>query len=180
MKTGLGYRGRMRGDLAAAGQEIDLTHQAITEWREQEHDIDGGHTDVTAETLAVDGATEFGGPWTMPTDAVITPAQITANQNDYRPRFLEQAIILRLATDASRNLTGLHRSLDTGLDALRWLWITNVGGFDLVLVHSSASSLARNRFACASSANVTIPTSGSVCLWYDTFSANWRVMAKSF
>jgi hypothetical protein len=176
MKVGLGYRGRMRGDLGPAGQEIDLTHQALTAWREGEHDIDGGHTDVTADTVVVDGATQFGGPWTMPTSAVLTPSQILANQNDYRPRFLETAIVLRLATDASRTLTGLHRSLASGLDANRWLLIVNVGGFDLVLAHSSASSQARNRFACPGSVDFTLNTSDSVWLWYDLASANWRVI----
>jgi hypothetical protein len=171
----LKFRGRLRGDLAAAGQEIDLQEQEYAKWRDSQHSIDGQHTDVTADTLVV-GATQFGGPWTMPTSAVLTPSQITATQNDYRPRFLETAIVLRLATDASRTLTGLHRSLASGLDANRWLVIVNVGGFDLVLAHSSASSQARNRFACPGSVDFTLNTSDSVWLWYDLASANWRVI----
>jgi hypothetical protein len=179
MKTGLGFRNRLRGDLGPVGQEIDLTHQALAEWREGEHDIDGAHTDITADTIDVDGATQFGGPWTMPTGAVITPPQITADQNDYRPRFLEQALWLRLSTDASRTLTGLHRSLESGLDAFRWLCIANVGNFDIVLSHSDSASISRNRFACPGSADLTVQTGECVWLWYDTSSANWRVVAGS-
>ena len=179
MKVGLGYRGRMRGDLGPAGQEIDLTHQALTAWREGEHNIDGGHTNVTAETLAVDGATEFGGPWTKPQAAVITPPQITADQNDYRPRFLETAIWLRLSTDASRTITGIHRSLESGLDAFRWLCIANIGNFDIVLSHNDVLSQSRNRFGCPGGVDLTIQTSECVWLWYDNNSANWRVVAGS-
>jgi len=179
MKVGLGYRGRMRGDLGPAGQEIDLTHQALTAWREGEHNIDGGHTDVTADTLIVDGATEFGGPWTKPEAAVVTPPDITADQNDYRPRFLETAIWLRLTTDASRTITGIHRSLETGLDAFRWLCIANVGNFDIVLSHNDVLSQSRNRFGCPGGVDLTIQTSECVWLWYDNSSANWRVVAGS-
>jgi hypothetical protein len=37
----------------------------------------------------------------------ISPAQITANQNDYNPTSLSTSSVLRLNTDASRNITGL-------------------------------------------------------------------------
>lgn len=101
---------------------------------------------------------------------VLSPAQITADQNDYAPTGHGTVRTLRLNTDASRNLTGL-----AGGSAGRCLRIVNNGVNNLVLVHNSGSSTAGNRFLCPNAANVTIPQGGSVALWYDGSSAAWRV-----
>lgn len=100
--------------------------------------------------------------------ANLTPAQITANTDDYAPTGHATALRFRLSTDASRNLTGLQGGTD-GREVL----IANVGAFDLVLVHD-ATSTAANRFFLPNSANLTLNPNDSVRLWYDITSARWR------
>lgn len=100
--------------------------------------------------------------------ADITPAQITANTNDYAPTGLSTANTLRLSTDASRDLTGL-----TGGSDGRLMIVHNVGSNALVLKNESASSTAANRFALGG-ADVTLAANQSVTLQYDATSSRWR------
>ncbi len=102
----------------------------------------------------------------------ITPAQITAQQDNYNPTGLSTASTLRLATDASRSITGLAGGADG-----RVLIIHNIGGFNLALVDESGSSTFANRFAL--SANLTIPPDNSVALQYDGTTLRWRVLSSS-
>lgn len=101
-----------------------------------------------------------------------TPAQITSNQNDYTPAALATSRILRLSTDASRNITGLG----AGTDGQR-LTLLNVGAFDIVLTHNDAASTAANRFRCPGAASFTIRRDGGVELVYEETSDRWRVVA---
>lgn len=100
----------------------------------------------------------------------ISPTQITANQNDYNPTGLSTASVLRLTTDASRDITGLTGGADG-----RLIVITNVGSFAMVLKDESGSSTAANRFALA--ADITLATDQSVVLQYDSTSSRWRAVA---
>lgn len=104
-------------------------------------------------------------------NAVLTPAQITANQNDYAPTNHATAYHFRLSTDASRTITSMAGGVD-GLERL----ITNVGAQDLVLEHASASGTAANRLLCPGSVNVTLNPNDSVRLRYDGTSSRWRVL----
>lgn len=100
----------------------------------------------------------------------LSPAQITANQDNYAPTDHATTYRFRLSTDASRNLTGLQ-----GGASGREVVIANVGSFDLVLVHD-ATSTAANRFLCPNSANLTLNPNDSVRCWYDATSSRWRVI----
>lgn len=97
---------------------------------------------------------------------IVSPAQITASQNDYNPHD-SSTRVLRLTTDASRNVTGLAGGIPG-----RVLTIFNVGSNDLVLTNEDAASSAANRFAIGS--DLTLPASGSVSLWYDGTDSRWR------
>jgi len=101
--------------------------------------------------------------------ADISPAQITANQNDYNPTDLATANTLRLSTDASRDLTGLQGGADG-----RLMIVHNVGSNPLVLKNESASSTAANRFYLGG-ADVTLAANQSVTLQYDSTSSRWRL-----
>lgn len=106
-------------------------------------------------------------------NSVLTPAQITANTNDYAPATVAgqtflQSNVLRLSTDASRNVTGL-----TGGAAGRELRLCNVGSFPIVFTREDAASTAANRFAF--DADLTIQPNQSVYLWYDATSSRWRL-----
>jgi hypothetical protein len=100
----------------------------------------------------------------------ITPAAISADQNDYNPTDLATASTLRLAaTGAARTLTGLAGGTDG-----RILLVHNVGSLDLTLADDSASSTAANRFAL--NAAVTLKADQSTLLQYDSTSSRWRVI----
>ena len=100
--------------------------------------------------------------------SILTPPQITGNTDNYNPVGLTTCNVLRLSTDASRNLTGL-----VAFPAL--ILLSNVGAQDLVLVHD-ATSTAANRFYCPGSANFTLSANDSVFIWYDIVSSRWRVL----
>ena len=99
----------------------------------------------------------------------ISPAQITGNQDNYNPTGLATAEVLRLSTDASRNITGLAGGSDG-----RAIILHNVGAFNIVLPHDVTSTVA-NRFYCANSMNATVVPNGTVILVYDAISNRWRV-----
>lgn len=101
-----------------------------------------------------------------------TPAQIVANTNDYAPAGMSTASFLRLSTDASRNITGL-----TGGAAGRFIWIINVGSFNIVLKDESASSTAANRFSL--DGDVTLAPEGSLGLWYDGTTTRWQALSSA-
>jgi hypothetical protein len=96
---------------------------------------------------------------------VTTPAQFTANQNDFA---IGNVTVLRASTDASRDLTGIAGGV-TG----RFLLIINVGAQPLVIVND-ATSTAANRFLLASGTNTTISAGGAALFWYDGTSSRWR------
>lgn len=102
----------------------------------------------------------------------ISPAQITSNQNDYNPTGLSTASVLRLNTDASRNITGLQGGADG-----RIVVIVNVGSFNIVLKDADSGSSAANRFALSS--DITLAPDDGVILQYDSTSTVWRCIGKS-
>lgn len=102
----------------------------------------------------------------------ISPAQITSNQNDYAPSGFASASVLRLSTDAPRNLTGL-----AGGEAGRLVFVQNVGSSSAVLKNENTSSAAANRFALG--ADVTLASSQGVPLVYDGVASRWRSAASA-
>jgi hypothetical protein len=102
---------------------------------------------------------------------VLSPAQITSNQNDYNPSGLSTAGVLRLTSDASRNITGL-----AGGQAGRCFLIHNVGAQNIVLQDENASSAVGNRFALT--ADITLSADDCCLLQHDSVSSRWRAIAK--
>jgi hypothetical protein len=102
---------------------------------------------------------------------IISPAQITASQNDYNPTDLANANILRLDTDGgSYNITGLEA---TGVNDGRLITLVNVDSVGiLTLTSEDAASSAANRFSF--NANKVINIGEAVTLWYDGTSSRWR------
>jgi hypothetical protein len=107
--------------------------------------------------------------------AISRPAQITSDQNNYATAGLS---ILALTTDASRTITGFANGGQDG----KLLIILNVGSFNIVLAHQSASSTAGNRIITNNAGtNITILPNESVTLIKDFGGVNrWRVISKSF
>ena len=107
--------------------------------------------------------------FTLPGD--ISPSQITSNQNNYNPTDLNKASVLRLDTDASRNLTGLQGGWDG-----RTIVIHNVGSNDLVLTDEDSNSTAANRFSLAG--DLTLSADQSAIIQYDATSSRWRSLTS--
>lgn len=129
---------------------------------------DTGMFKAAAGVVSFEGASSAGGTSrATPT----TPAQITANQNDYNPG--GRSKFLRLSTDAARTVTGLTMPSTqvTGEEHV----IINVGSQNLILANESASSTAANRFTNTTGADLTLSANQMAFLWYDGTSSRWRV-----
>ena len=101
---------------------------------------------------------------------VVSPPQITANQNDYNPTGVAAASVLQLSSDASRTVTGLAGGAEGRLVSL-----INIGGQPIVLADESTSSSAANRFALG--AGLTVAAKQAAMLRYDGTAARWRLIA---
>jgi hypothetical protein len=95
-----------------------------------------------------------------------TLSQFTANQNDLA---LGTGGIIRISSDAARDITGFAGG--TSGDARL---LVNVGSFAITLRHQSTSSAAANRIIGVSSADVQVPSQGSVVVFYDGTDSRWR------
>lgn len=115
--------------------------------------------------LNVGGAAYFKGD--------LSPAQITANQNDYNPTSLSTAVALRLTSDAARTITGLQGGADG-----RLLLIHNVGSYAITLADESSSSTAANRFALDGDA--VLVAGESALIVYDATTSRWRSLLQGF
>jgi hypothetical protein len=100
----------------------------------------------------------------------ISPSQITSDQNDYNPAGLSASSVLRLSTDASRNITGLSGGGDGRIVA-----IINAGTNNIVIKDASTSSSAANRFALG--VDITLTAKQSAVLWYDATDSRWKLLA---
>lgn len=105
----------------------------------------------------------------------VTPATITASQNNYNPG--SSAYILRLSTNATLNVTGLtftdeQASGETHL-------IVNVGSSDLVLTHESGLSAPANRFHSTTGSSLTLTPDQEALAWWDSVSNRWRVSKRN-
>lgn len=127
-----------------------------------------------AGSAAVAGA--FSGSAAFRLTGVLSPAQITASQNNYNPSDWTIVSRVRLNLSAAWSLTGWAAPVA----GLSWHLLTlhNISGFNLTLVHQSASSVAANRFFCPNNANHVVRPNGSVTIEYDPTSAGWRVLAS--
>lgn len=96
---------------------------------------------------------------------IISPAQITADQNNYNPTGFATASTLILTSDAQWNVTGLLAGSQGELKLL-----VNTGANGIALVNDSASSSAANRFAF--DGNFTILSNQGILLQY--LDSRWR------
>lgn len=104
---------------------------------------------------------------TIALTGVISPTQVSANTNDWAPTSLATAAVIRLSTDARRNITGL-----TGGATGRLITLHNVGTFPAVFTYEDALSTAANRFSFA----CTLGGGQSMQIQYDFTSLRWRAV----
>ncbi len=107
---------------------------------------------------------------------IVTPAQFTADMDDFTCACFEHCDALLISTDQSRRLTGLDASnMDQpARKLLKLIW--NVGGFDVVLGHLDSGSSSANQFKSVStSADVTLTTGQKLWTVCDTSAGFWRI-----
>lgn len=119
-----------------------------------------------ASGLAVKAAMRFEG-----STAVITPTQLTSNTDNWNPTGLSTARILRVSSDASRNLTGIVAQ--TGGTVLS---LVNVGSQNVVLKHE-VTSTAANRFNLPGAVDLTLGTLEAVEIYYDSTASRWLCLS---
>lgn len=106
------------------------------------------------------------------TTVALSPAQITADQNDYN---VGNSSFIRLSSDASRTITGI----DQGSNG-KHLILVNTGAFNIVLANQSVASLAANRFITGTGADITLAPDERVAATYDATTGRWRFGAKVY
>lgn len=99
--------------------------------------------------------------------SILTPAQLTANTDNYAPTGGSSAHTLRIDSNGVIDLTGLSLSQVDG----RELNLVNVGANNIVL-KNDVTSTAANRFLFG--ADFTLLPEGMVRLNYDGTSSRWR------
>lgn len=126
-------------------------------------------------TVDSNGAVTFGRKWNLL--GTITPAQITANVNNYDPVSsidgtpMSKTCRLRLNADAPRDITGL-----AGGDPGRIMILYNFGASAITLKHANGGSTGGNQFLLPGGTDVVIPQYGSAIMYYDSHLTRWTRM----
>lgn len=102
---------------------------------------------------------------------ILSPSTISGNVNNYAPAGIDTCNVLRISTDASRNITGIAMGPNP-----RVLPVFNVGGFDAVLKNNDSGSSDANKFAIG--ADVTLGANESALLFYDSVSERIRILGR--
>lgn len=103
---------------------------------------------------------------------VISPSQITSNQNDYNPAGIGAASILQMSSDASRSVSGLAGGAEG-----RVVTILNTGSQTITLLDEGAASTAANRFTLGGDLAVTAKQ--AAILRYDGTASRWYAIARA-
>lgn len=102
----------------------------------------------------------------------LTTGQITANQNDWFPSAAEYSDVIRVYSDAARDITGF------GFPAQgKTFLLINHGSYTITLKNESASSVATNRLSI--NADFELKSGASVLFYYDGASSRWRMVGGS-
>ncbi len=153
------------GDIAGDEHDLDLTYVATgTYWNL--------NNPATTPSGVAGSFTSLAASTTFTLSGDLTPAQITANQNDYAPTGHGTASIFRLDTNNLWNITGLQGGADG-----RIVIFFNIGSNVIGIPHDSASSTAGNRFYIPDSVTDTfelLPNCTAILI-YDSTSSRWRL-----
>lgn len=99
----------------------------------------------------------------------ISPAQLTAQTDNWNPTGWSTASIIRVDTNGSISLTGLAGGADGRLAFIHYIGVNS-----LIIQDEHASSTAANRFAL--NANISLGPDQSTLFLYDTTTQRWRAI----
>lgn len=100
---------------------------------------------------------------------VISPAELTANTDNYNPTGFSTAHTVRLDTSAAWNLTGLDASA-----VVKRKLLINIDTAFAITLKNDVTSTAANRFL--SSADLILLANNAVFVEYDSASSRWRIV----
>ena len=101
---------------------------------------------------------------------VISPSQITSDQNDYAPTGLSTATIVRLDADSSfRSIPGLSATANQEIK------LQNISANTILLKGQNTGSTAANRFDFGTGVDVPLFAGSELTLNYDNTTQRWRV-----
>jgi len=118
---------------------------------------------VRDEDEVISGSWQFAAKLFFDADS---PAQITADQDDYNPG---NKIVSRLSSDATRIISGIAGGATYQVRVL-----VNIGSFDITLGHEDTGSSAANRIASVTASDLTLGPAKLALLVYDATSTRWR------
>lgn len=159
-----------------------IAHQSAAEWEVGVGTWQTGGTLVRTSIIASsngDAAVNFSAgtkdvwidaPAAAQTLGTLSPAQITANQNDYNPTGLKYANCLILTVDQARAITGLAGGYE-GRQLLLVNGSSNVDG-DIVVRRENTGSAAANRFS--SDCDMVMEPGETLLVRYDSTLSRWR------
>ncbi len=172
-----------------AMEEFQSLHGALAAWGNAQHDDDGNHTDVTAQSVMLDkarsvalkivaGWMDAGGG--VAYSGAITPPEITdPTLENYCPLGIDEAFMLRLSTSVPVAIGGIKDGARVvPLDG-RVLALFNAGSVDISLTHEELASTAEYRFRLPGFLNVHIPPNNFALLYYDAKSRRWVLLSSS-
>lgn len=104
----------------------------------------------------------------------LTPAQITADQNDYAPTgWGDTVTAASFDLDAARAITGF---VATGITDGREITLVNKSAFNLTLKHQNAGSTAANRIHVPGLIDLVLAPNDSARIMYDADLVAWRIV----
>ena len=89
--------------------------------------------------------------------------------DDMTPTGFSAASVVRLTSDVAVDLTGMSG----GFTLSRVIAIMNVGSYSITIKHSSASSLAANRFKLVDATDFVLKADGVAFFIYDPTGTSW-------
>jgi hypothetical protein len=100
-------------------------------------------------------------------NGIISPATITASQNDYAPTGIGTCNVMRLQSDAAWNITGIADTTSG-----RAILLFNIGANNITL-KDNVTSTATYRFAL--NGDYVMGPDESAPIWYDPTTQRWRI-----
>ena len=126
---------------------------------------------AAAKVISLEAAGSAGGTFRA---IATSPAQITANQDNYNPG--GSSYFQRWSSDASRDVTGLTFTA-AQVDGQTHV-IVNVGAQNIVL-KEQVTSTAANQFLNSTGADITLEPKKAADVIYDATTARWRVFKRN-